>query len=207
MEFSFDPPTRPGAEWRPPLVGGVFVDLGLCGRSMNRGLLRFHDAVSAPAAQATVDAMFRARGLQAEVFAFDWLARQFAVTSLLTIEGKPDGTGLLRTVVVLDPFDGSVTPWVELKSFEHALAVPLAQKFLMPELFQEWMTTVGISQLEFDSCAGVSVPGFYGGKREIGSLTVDSTEVYLHFVQQLWEYGQENGSGSPPPHLQMIKGK
>lgn len=45
---------------------------------MNRGLLRFHDAASAPAAQGTVDAMFRTRGFDAEVFAFDWLAGQFA---------------------------------------------------------------------------------------------------------------------------------
>lgn len=207
MEFLFDPPTRPVAEWRPPLVGGVFADRGLCGRSLNRGLLRLHDAVSAPAAQATIDAMFRTRGLEAEVFAFDWLARQFAVTSLLTIEGKPDGTGALRTVVLLDPFDGSVTPWVNVQSFEQALSVPLGQNALLPDLFQQWMTTVGITQLDFDMCAGASVPGFYGGKREIGSLTLDSTEVYLSFAQQLWEYGQKHGIGSPPPHLQMAKGK
>lgn len=207
MEFSFDPPTRPAAEWRPALVGGVFADRGLCGRSMNRGLLRFHDAASAPAAQETVEAMFHTRGLEAEVFAFDWLARQFAVTSLLTFDGKPDSAGALRTVVVLDPFDGSITPWVDVHSFEHALSVPLAQNFLLPQLFQEWMNTVGISHLEFDSCAGAKVPSFYGGRREIGNLSLGSTEVYLYFVQQLWEYGQAHGPGSPPPYLRMAKGK
>lgn len=205
MEFSFDPPTRPTAEWRPGLVGGTFSDRGLCGRSMNRGLLRFHDAASAPAAQATVDAMFGARGLDSEVFAFDWLARQFAVVTRLTVEGMPDSTRMLRTVVLLDPFDGSVTPWVDVQSFEQALNVPLAQDFLLPELFGEWMNAVGITKLGFDSCAGASVPGFYGGKREIGNLTLDSVEVYLSFAQQLWEYGQKNGPGSPPPRLVAAK--
>lgn len=55
-------------------------------------------------------------------------------------------------------------------------------------------------------CAGAGIPGFYGGKREIGSLTLDSTEVYLFFVQQLWEYGQKNGPGSPPPHCKRPRG-
>jgi len=207
MEFTFDPPTRHNAEWRPELVDDTFAKLALCGRSMNHGLLRFHDAASAPAAQVTVDAMFRTRGLDAEVFAFDWLARQFAVTSQLTIEGTADRSQTSRTVVVLDPFDGSVTPWVDVRSFEQALSVPLAQDFLLPEMFDRWMAAVGISALQFDACAGASVPGFYGGKREIANLTLDSVEVYLSFAQQLWEYGQKNGPGSPPPHLAAAKGK
>lgn len=201
MDFSFDPPTQSGDQWRPGLVGGTFADRGMCGRSINSGQLRFHDAASAPAAQSTVDAMFRARGIDAAVFAFDWLARQFAVTSRLTFEGTPDSTQTLRTVVVLDPFDGSVTPWADIQSFESALSVRLAQDFLLPGLFGEWMDAVGINQLAFDSCAGASVPGFYGGKREIGNLTLDSVAVYLSFTQQLWEHGQNHGPGSPPPHL------
>jgi hypothetical protein len=207
MEFSFDPQTRWGAEWRPELAGGVFADRSLCGRSINHGLLRFHDAASAPAAQDAVDGMFRTRGLDADVFAFDWLARQFAVTSQLTVDGAPDRTGMLRTVAVLDPFDGSITPWVDVESFEHALSVPLAQDFLQPDLFARWMDTAGITQLDFDSCAGASVPGFYGGKREISNLTLDSVEVYLSFTRQLWEHGQRSGPGSPPPHLATVEGQ
>lgn len=71
----------------------------------------------------------------------------------------------------------------------------------MPDLFPEWMNAVGIDQLGLDSCAGASLPSFYGGKREIGNLTLDSTDVYLAFAQRLWEHGQQNGPGSPPPHL------
>ncbi|WP_236743083.1 hypothetical protein [Mycobacteroides franklinii] len=151
--------------------------------------------------------MFRTRGLDAEVFAFDWLARQFAVTSRMTPEGMPDRAQTSRTVVVLDPFDGSVTPWVDAHSFERALSVPLAQDFLLPDLFGEWMGAVGINYLEFDACAGATVPGFYGGKREIGNLTCDSVDVYLSFAQQLWEHGIKNGPDSPRPHLVVTKGQ
>jgi len=172
---------------------------------MNHGLLRFHDAGSAPVAQATGDAMFGTGGFTAEVFAFDWLARQFAVTTQLTGEGTPDSSQMLRTVVVLDPFDGSITPWVDVHSFEGALSLPLAQDFLQPDLFAQWMHSTRIDQLAFESCAGAKVPGFYGGKRDISNLSFDSVEVYLSFAQQLWEHGQKNGSGSPPPHLVTTK--
>ena len=116
-------------------------------------------------------------------------------------------TGTLRTVAVLDPFDGSITPWVDVESFERALSVPLAQDFLQPDLFARWMDSVGITQLDFDSCAGAKVPGFYGGKREISNLTLNSVEVYLSFTLQLWEHGQRNGPGSPPPHLATVEGQ
>jgi hypothetical protein len=53
MEFSLYPQAQPSAEWSPGLVGGVFADRRLCGRSMNRELLRFHDAAPRPDAEAS----------------------------------------------------------------------------------------------------------------------------------------------------------
>lgn len=205
MEFAFDSPVRASGEWCPDLVGRLFADQGLCGRSVNRGLLRFHDAATAPVGQEAVNAMFRTRGLVADVFAFDWLARQFAVTNRLTFEGMPDKSETARTVVVLDPFDGSVTPWVEVASFDRALGTSMAQEFLRPELFDEWLTSIGSTQLEFDWCAGAKVPAFYGGERTVSNLSAELVEVYLSFTRQLWEHGIKNGPGSPPPRLRTAK--
>jgi hypothetical protein len=205
MEFVFDPPGRSPDDWYPDLVGRLFADQGLCGRSVNHGLLRFHDAASAPVGQEVVDAMFRPRGLVADVFAFDWLARQFAVTNRLTHQGMPDKSEASRTVVVLDPFDGSVTPWVEVTVFDRALGTSMAQEFLQPELFDQWLTSIGATQLEFDWCAGAKVPAFYGGERVLPNLSANLVEVYLSFTRQLWEHGVKNGAGSPPPRLQTAQ--
>ncbi|MCV7065589.1 hypothetical protein H7H51_07485 [Mycolicibacterium farcinogenes] len=202
MDFSFDAmPRRSSLDWQPSLVGDLFASRDLCGRSMNHGLLRFHSAESGPAGQDFVDQVYGRRGLPADVFAFDWLARQYAVTSRMTPEGEPDTTDSSRTVVVLDPFDLSVTPWVELPSFEQALGVPLAEQFLDVPFFREWLTSLGIDSLPFDSCAGFDVPAFYGGGRELGNLTLDSNEVYLSFVQQLWEQKLASPPSAPAPCL------
>lgn len=205
MEYSFDPLARSSGDWRPSLFGGFFADQGWCGRSLNRGLLRFHDAASAPIGQELVDAMFRSRGLVADVFAFDWLARQFAVTSRLTPEGMPDRTESARTVVVLDAFDGSVTPWVDYRMFEQALGAAMVQEYLLPDLFQEWSAKNDIDQLEFDWCAGANVPAFYGGKRILSNLHHELIDVYLNFTRQLWDYGNTHGPGSPPPQFKRSK--
>ncbi|MUL80703.1 hypothetical protein FZI95_02720 [Mycobacterium sp. CBMA247] len=34
-----------------------------------------------------------------------------------------------------------------------------------------------------------------------------SAEVWLSLAQRLWERGQKNGRGSPPPHLVTTKGQ
>lgn len=202
MDFSFDAvPRRSSSQWGPELVGDLLASRDLCGRSLNDGLLRFHSAESGPAGQEFVDQVFGQRGLPAGVFAFDWLARQYAVTSRMTPEGDPDATDSSRTVVVLDPFDLSITPWVEVSSFERALGVPLAEQFLDVRLFREWLTSLGIDYLPFDSCAGSNVPGFYGGERELGNLNLDSNEVYLSFVQQLWEQKLASAPSASAPHL------
>lgn len=204
MEYSFDPPERFADPWIPVLVGDRFASQQLCGRSFNRGLLRFHDSRSGPIGQELVEKAFRPRhGLQAHVFAYDWLARQFAVTSSLTSDGAVDRAGASRTVVVLDPFDMSITPWVDADQFEKALGVPLAQEQLHPTLFESWRLDAGVDRLTLDHCAGATVPAFYGGKRELSNLRHDDIDVFLTFTLQLWAYWRSRPPGSPPPRLRL----
>lgn len=207
MEYSFDPPERSAEPWLPPMVGDEFAAKQLCGRSLNGGLLRFHDTQSGPSGQELVDQAFRPRGLEADVFAYDWLARQFAVTRSVAEDGTADPAGASRTVVVLDPFDMSITPWVEVQQFEKALSVPMAQQFLNYSLFSEWLITVGIDHLSLDYCAGASVPAFYGGERGLENLSLDPVDVYLSFSLQLWARAQNSAPGSAPPRLSMPEGR
>lgn len=206
MKYSIDPAERSVDSWLLPLVGDRFARQELCGRSLNSGLLRFHDSRSGPIGQQLVQESFRPRGLRADVFAYDWLARQFAVTDSFTPDGRADQTRASRTVVVLDPFDMTTTPWVHVSEFEQALAVPLAQEQLEYSLFKSWLLGVGIERLALDRCAGATVPGFYGGKRDLDNLRHDDIDVFLSFTLQLWAHYRNSPPGSPPPRLKLHEG-
>ncbi|MCE5290878.1 MAG: hypothetical protein LLG14_16795 [Nocardiaceae bacterium] len=205
MDFTFDPAHQNGEPWVPALVGGTFAERGFCGQSLNRGLLRFHDASSGPIGQEFVANCFADLGFRGDVFAFDWRGRQFVVTPTLTPEGDQVDGNSERTVAVLDPFDMSITPWVPLTDFEHALSVPIAAEDLRPGLFDEWLRTRRLDHLDFQWCAGASVPAFYGGQLTIDNLSHDPVEVYLSFVTQLWAKARYQPAGSPVPHVSIHK--
>ncbi|MEO9327033.1 hypothetical protein [Gordonia aurantiaca] len=170
--------------WAPPLSAGFFADRGLCGVSGNDGLLRFHDDVSGPAAQEFVDVTFGVRGVRAEVFAFDWRARQFALTTAFAADGAAAGG---PTIVTLDPFDMIAEPWgLPADAFEHAVGLEVVEKQLRPDLFEAWRRAQDVPPLSLASCAGVSMPGFFGGHLDVENLELNLTEVYLSFVAQLW---------------------
>ncbi|GAB2637144.1 hypothetical protein GCM10027169_01430 [Gordonia jinhuaensis] len=194
------PESGRGAPWTPPLVGPVFADQGLCGVSASAGLFRMHDGESGPIAQRFVDAVYpRTRSLHADVFGFDWRARQFAVTRDLGHDDTvADSAG---TVVVLDPFDVSITPWTTLEQFEQALSLPVAEEFLGPALFTSWRSAKDVSSLDLDHCAGASVPAFYGGQLDVSNLDYNDVDVYLTFIATLWLKSQNLPADSTPPDL------
>lgn len=198
MSFTFERLSN-GGRWEPAAVGSLFADKGLCGVSANQGLLRFHDATSGPIAQNFLNEAYAPRGLSADTFAFDWMARQFAVTTQPIADDQPSGSD--RMVVVLDPSDMSVTPWVPMEQFEQALGVPLAQEFLREDLFRNWLYANRLERLAFDRCAGVTVPAFYGGEATIANLDHNDIDVYLTFIQQLWARAAQQAPGTPAPHI------
>lgn len=165
---------------------------------MNHGLLRFHDATSGLVGQDFVEKAFAPDGLNAEVFAFDWLARQFAVTDNYP---DPESVGLKKgdpLVVMLSPFDMSITPWVLLDEFERALNLPLAQEELQEPLFQSWLAANRLPGLDLEHCAGATVPAFYQGTLTLDNLTYDNMDVYLSFAEQLWNRSREAQPTSAP---------
>lgn len=190
--------------WQPRLVGSFFADRGLCGVSGNDGLLRFHDNQSGPIAQEFVDTAFASRGVNADVFAFDWRARQFAISDSFDVDGNYIGSGGTGMIVSLDPFDMVTEPWgLTIDKFEQALTMPLVQDSLAPDLFGAWREAQGIGPLSLDDCAGVDVPGFYGAKLEVSNLRLNPVIVYLGFTAQLWAHAQTQKPGDPAPRLNL----
>ncbi|MGC5255375.1 hypothetical protein ACPXCG_03395 [Gordonia sp. DT218] len=202
MEWKFERLSR--SLWQPSLVGSFFADRGLCGVSGNSGLLRFHDRESGPIAQRFVDSAFGGRGVRADVFAFDWRARQFAISTCFDAEGNYAGGGQPGMIVALDPFDMVTEPWgLTIDKFETALTLPAVEAQLEPDLFDSWRTSQQVEPLTLAACAGASVPGFYGGQLEIDNLELNNVEVYLTFVEQLWARACEQQPGDPAPKLNL----
>lgn len=202
MEWTFE--RLSSGLWQPGLVGSYFADRGLTGVSGNSGLLRFHDDQSGPTAQRFIDSAFGVNGVRADVFAFDWRARQFAVSTCFDAEGNYTGGGRPGTIVTLDPFDMVTEPWgLTIDKFETALSLSTVQEQLHPELFGTWRRYRGIDSLPLAACAGVDVPGFYGGHLAIDNLAFNNTDVYLTFIDQLWSRAAAQQAGAPPPELNL----
>ena len=190
--------------WEPRRVGSFFADRDLCGVSGNDGLLRFHDDQSGPIAQEFVDSAFGSRGVHADVFAYDWRARQFAVSDSFDADLNYVGSGGTPMIVTLDPFDMVTEPWgIAVDGFEHALTIPMVTESLAPELFDAWRTANGVGPLTLEQCAGASVPGFYGARLEVANFTLDHVVVYLSFTAQLWAHAQTQQPGDPAPFIEM----
>ena len=202
MDWQFD--RLSNAPWQPPLVGSFFADRGLCGVSGNLGLLRFHDTESGPIAQQFVDSAFGGRGVRADVFAFDWRARQFAVSSCFDLEGNYTGGGQPPTIVALDPFDMVTEPWgLTVDQFEAALSLNAVEEQLKPALFEKWRSAQEVKPLTLTMCAGATVPGFYGGQIDVGNLELNTVAVYLAFIGELWARAKDEDSGTPATELNL----
>ncbi|TKY89765.1 hypothetical protein EX895_001550 [Sporisorium graminicola] len=188
-----------GAKWAPRLVGSSFADAGFCGASANSGLFRFHDAISGAIGQEFMDETFVRDGMQAHVFAYDWLGRQFAVSSNLSETGERSSQE--RTVVVFSPFDMSITPLMHVDQFMDTLGLEMMVDFLQVDLFRAWRQKHGIDSLDLSHCAGTTVPAYCNGSLQLSNLTYDDMDVYLTFCSQTWNQMKRHPPGSAPPKL------
>lgn len=196
-------PEGRGAKWAPQLVGSLFADAGFCGASADSGILRFYDAISGPMGQQFLDDTFVQDGVKAKVFAYDWLARQFAVSSNISETGQRSAQE--QTVVVFSPFDMSITPLVQVDQFMNALGLDMMADFLNVDLFTSWKRKHGISSLDLDRCAGTTVPSYCQGSLQLTNLTYDDLDVYLTFSSQLWNQVKDLPDGSRLPTLRITE--
>lgn len=142
--------------------------------------------------------------MRADVFAFDWRARQLALSDSFGADGSYTTEGGTPMIVTLDPFDMVIEPWgLTIDKFEHALSVPLVEDSLLPTLFAQWLADKGIDSLALEDCAGATVPGFYGGELALGNFEHNDVDVYLTFTDQLWKHAQHQQPGDPAPYVRL----
>lgn len=190
--------------WQPPTIGRSYFSANdLSGRSTAQGLFRFHDRASGEIAQEFVDGIWPELGIRAEVFAFDWRCRQFAVTNDLDPNYERTAGNGPTSVVILDPFDMGDYPLGLLSTFDQVLDNDAFPEILGQPLFEEWRQANEVESLELERCAGPTVPGFYGGSLGTDNLSYDFTEIYYSFVSQLWHATKNQPPGAPAPTLRL----
>jgi hypothetical protein len=189
--LSIDPDlTGTGAPWTPPLVGSQYAQIGACGRSFGRGLFRFHDGTSGPVAQDLVHEAFPDLAGHADVLAFDWLGRQFAVTD------AAGATGGEPEAVILDPAAMSREGIVASDQFLRAFQSPVMLEALHADLFERWRASVGCTGLDFDRCVGLKVPLFLSGTLTLDNLEESDLSVYWSICTQLWQQAKDLPAGT-----------
>lgn len=151
-----------------------FADGGYCGRSFNQGLLRFHDATTAPLFRAYVVEGF-AEIVQldpnADVLAFDWQGRQY-LTAL------PAGATEVQ-IIRADIGRGVLEDLGPEQHFTTLLQAPGLYQYLDGERYDQWRAATGnpSMQLAFTDCVELVRPTYAAGQDNIDNMDVRDMDV------------------------------
>jgi hypothetical protein len=142
-------------------VGGV---------SIEGGLYRFHTRASAASAAVWVREVYPVLPAHAELFGFDWLGRQFALT--VTDEGQE--------VLIIDAgAGGALAVDADLDEFHDVQLVEHPDSALAESLYREWRAASGNTEpLDFSECVGFRVPLFDEGIEDVSNLALTDTADY-----------------------------
>ncbi|MGW4645673.1 T6SS immunity protein Tdi1 domain-containing protein [Kitasatospora sp. NPDC004289] len=145
------------------------------GLSFGNGIVRIHSEESARRSHASVLEMFPQFRGRFEVFAEDWLGRQFAVR-----------TDVEDQLVLFEPGSGEAYEIdAGVVSFVDVDLVEDPETFLAVGLFREWRAANPEVRLLPGQCVGFKVPFFLGGGESVENLEVIDADVYWSLHAQL----------------------
>ncbi|RKR76406.1 T6SS immunity protein Tdi1 domain-containing protein [Frondihabitans australicus] len=179
--------------WAPAPFGSLFADANYCGRSFDRGLLRFHNAESGAEAQELVTAAFtRDVAPGTAFFAIDWLGRQFGARPARPGEGDGQPVVVIANVGSGE-YEGEVAPLDEFIGF---LGSDAAATTLGAEAYAAWREANGAPQLDFDECLGYRIPLFLGGTDSPDNVELNDVSVYWTLVGQVFDRSRDLPEGT-----------
>lgn len=181
MPLIVDPIRSDGGPYIPRRGPRDFADAGYCGASFNSGLLRFHDAASAPALRDFVFQAFPELtdiDPEADLLAFDWMGRQFMTAQ---IAGQDE-----VFILMADLASGSVEPMIPVAGFSQLLRQDDIKPFFDGDLYDAWRNAVGRpdAQLGFTDCVDFARPLYLGGEESVENL-------YFMPLMQAWGIGAQ----------------
>jgi hypothetical protein len=145
------------------------------GATFNNGLYRLHSFESSARWALIVADYFNQYRHKIYPFGFDWMGRQFCLSTSNDI------------IFMFDPATG--------ESFElrHTLAILHNEDFvndaddmLSISLFNKALSFYKINSIGYNECLGYKVPLFLGGKDDIENYELQDIEVYWHIENQLY---------------------
>jgi len=175
----------------------TFADEGACGQGLDGGLLRFHDAVSAPVyRQLVVDAFPRLFQLdaKADVLAFDWNGRQY-------LTAKPAGARW-PGVLMADMGTGVLSLLGRVKDFASAVFGPGRHDMFDGKKLDWWLSSVNMpyGKVRFDDSVAYRVPLWCGGEDSPYNLCMVNTVAYwTEWTATMRQMGADEYPGQTPP--------
>jgi hypothetical protein len=168
----------------------VFCMSRLGGKTFNDGIYRFYRWDQIQRATEVVKSVFVATEGPINIFAADWLGRQFGVNSGVRVHDKP----------TVDCFDlagpDSFHTDQSIIDFHNKALAEKAHAALAEKFYERWK--MGYKQpLTADVCAGYRVPLFLGGEDDVHNLEVVDMDVYLELCSQLWNRVKGLPDGTP----------
>lgn len=144
------------------------------GQSFLDGLYRIHNFSEIAKWNDIVGKSFPKYLGKINVFAFDWLGRNYAIDST---ENK---------LLLFEPGTGEVLGIpVEFIAFHNELIPKYPQDCLASDFFNDWRKANDNIVLPFNKCAGYKVPLFLNGKDIVENLEVSDMEVYWGIMMPL----------------------
>jgi hypothetical protein len=165
----------------------LFAAIG--GRTFGEGIYRVHTADSCKTGTAMARKCFPKATPGFTCFGFDWLGRQFALSS--PGRDEPDH------VLMLEPGTGQVLeiPYA-LAAFHDQGLVDFKDACLADNFFAAWVAGGGKCP-GFHQCVGYRVPLFLGGRDDVSNLEVTDFEVYWNLAAQLLAARDDLPPGTP----------
>lgn len=159
--------------------GGPRQALGtFAGTSFDGGLYRLHTAASAATVDELVFAAYPDFEGRIACFGMDWLGRQFSLDPARGTSSDPEV--LLYDIGAGEALEVPVT----FSRFHDEELVNFADAALAAGFFAHWRNA-NPDPLDFNHCAGYTVPLFLGGADDLTNLELADLDVYWTLTGQL----------------------
>lgn len=174
--------------WATEIIGTTLADKGWCGASLNRGLLRVHNAETGAEATLQLHEAFGEGSTDVVVFATDWQGIHYAAGVLddgaVVVVAGDIASARLEVIAPLEEFLVFVT--TDRK----------AEEFFERDAFKRFCTKNRLLGLQFDECVSYKTPPMLGGENIPENRELTDMEVHWGLFGQIFHQVKDKQDGT-----------